>query len=88
VRFYQFASRWLTPFFQSASRSAAAVRDLTFGPASRLPFARRHMLATLAGIKTGPFSQLEPGEWHEAYRLAPTTAQAIAAVERTATPSG
>jgi salicylate hydroxylase len=88
VRFYQFASRWLTPFFQSASRSAATVRDLTFGPASRLPFARRHMLSTLAGIKTGPFSQLDPGEWHEAYRLAPATAQAIGAVRRTVTPSG
>lgn len=88
VRFYQLASRWLTPFFQSESRSAAMVRDLTFGPASRLQFARRHMLATLAGIKTGPFSQLDPGDWHEAYRLAPETAQAIAASRQTVTPSG
>ena len=68
VRFYQFASRWLTPFFQSESRSAAAVRDLAFGPASRLPFARRHMLETLAGIKTGLFTHLEPGDWHPTWR--------------------
>ena len=78
VRFYQFASRWLTPFFQSESSVAAAMRDLTFGPASRLPFARRHMLATLAGIKTGPFSQLDPGDWHEAYRFAAPAAGAVA----------
>lgn len=87
VRFYQFASRWLTPFFQSESRSAAVMRDLTFGPASRLPFARRHMLATLAGIKTGPFSQLDPGDWDEAYRLAPPVMNAVAQRQPVA-PSG
>jgi 2-polyprenyl-6-methoxyphenol hydroxylase-like FAD-dependent oxidoreductase len=87
VRFYQFASRWLTPFFQSESRSAAAVRDLTFGPTSRLPFARRHMLATLAGIKTGPFSQLDPGDWHEAYRFAHPITNAVAQRQPVA-PSG
>jgi 2-polyprenyl-6-methoxyphenol hydroxylase-like FAD-dependent oxidoreductase len=87
VRFYQFASRWLTPFFQSESRTAAAMRDLAFGPAQRLPFARRHMLATLAGIKTGPFSQLDPGDWHEAYRFAASAAGAVA-LRRPVTPSG
>ncbi|NJO24341.1 MAG: hypothetical protein HC868_17265, partial [Sphingomonadales bacterium] len=76
--FYQFASRWLTPFFQSESSAAAVLRDLTFGPANRLPFARRHMLATLAGVKTGPFSQLDPGDWHEAYRFAAPAAGAVA----------
>jgi salicylate hydroxylase len=86
VRFYQFASRWLTPFFQSESRAAGTVRDLTFGPASRLPFVRRQMLATLAGIKTGPFNQLDPGDWHEAYRLAP--AEPAIARRQPATPSG
>jgi 2-polyprenyl-6-methoxyphenol hydroxylase-like FAD-dependent oxidoreductase len=30
TRFYALASRWLTPFFQSDSRTAAVVRDLTF----------------------------------------------------------
>ncbi|HRD77713.1 MAG TPA: NAD(P)/FAD-dependent oxidoreductase, partial [Hyphomicrobiaceae bacterium] len=53
VRFYQFASRWLTPFFQSESRIAGAVRDLTFGPAARLGYVRRQMVATLAGLKPG-----------------------------------
>lgn len=77
VRFYQFASRWLTPFFQSESRSAAVLRDVTFGPTSRLPFARRHMLATLAGIKIGPLSQLDPGDWHEGYRLTPPGAETV-----------
>jgi 2-polyprenyl-6-methoxyphenol hydroxylase-like FAD-dependent oxidoreductase len=87
VRFYQFASRWLTPFFQSESRTAAAIRDLMFGPACRLPFVRRHMLATLAGIKTGPFSQLDPGDLHEAYRFAAPAAGAVA-LRQPAAPSG
>lgn len=87
VRFYQFASRWLTPFFQSESRSASALRDIAFGPAHRLPFARRHMLATLAGIKMGPFSQLDPGDWHEAYRFAPSATDAVAKRQPVA-PSG
>jgi hypothetical protein len=52
-----------------------------------LPFARRHMLATLAGIKTGPFSQLDPGNWHEAYRFAAPAAGAVA-LRQPVTPSG
>jgi 2-polyprenyl-6-methoxyphenol hydroxylase-like FAD-dependent oxidoreductase len=71
VRFYQQASRWLTPFFQSDSRLAALARDLTFGTAGRLPLLRTQMLATLAGIKTGPFTRMDPGAWHPAYALSP-----------------
>jgi 2-polyprenyl-6-methoxyphenol hydroxylase-like FAD-dependent oxidoreductase len=67
VAFYQLASRWLTPFFQSDSRFLGAVRDATFGLANLMPFAEGQMLRTLAGIKTGVFSQLDPGEWDERY---------------------
>jgi 2-polyprenyl-6-methoxyphenol hydroxylase-like FAD-dependent oxidoreductase len=67
VAFYQLASRWLTPFFQSDSRVLGFVRDATFGLASRVPFAEGQMLRTLAGIKTGPFSELDPGDWSERY---------------------
>jgi 2-polyprenyl-6-methoxyphenol hydroxylase-like FAD-dependent oxidoreductase len=67
VRFYQLASRWLTPFFQSDSRVAATLRDVAFGPMGRLPFLRGQMLATLAGIKTGALTRLDPGDWHPDY---------------------
>jgi len=67
VAFYQFASRWLTPFFQSDSRVLGFVRDATFGLASMVPFAEGQMLRTLAGIKTGPFSEIDPGVWSSRY---------------------
>jgi 2-polyprenyl-6-methoxyphenol hydroxylase-like FAD-dependent oxidoreductase len=69
VAFYQLASRWLTPFFQSDSRFLGAVRDATFGLASIVPFAEGQMLRTLAGIKTGLFSELDPGDWSERYAV-------------------
>lgn len=69
VAFYQLASRWLTPFFQSDSRFLGAVRDATFGLASRVPFAEGQMLQTLAGIKTGVFSTIDPGAWNPLYGL-------------------
>ena len=69
VRFYQWASRRLTPFFQSDSRTAGRLRDLTFGPMGRLPYLRGEMLATLAGIKTGLLTRMDPGGWHTDYAL-------------------
>jgi salicylate hydroxylase len=68
VAFYQLASRWLTPFFQSDSRVLGLVRDATFALASRLPFAEGQMLRTLAGIKTGVFSEFDPGAWNPRYQ--------------------
>lgn len=53
LRFYQRASRWLTPMFQSHSRIAAAVRDLTFPPLHAVPPMYRQMLRTISGVKTG-----------------------------------
>lgn len=67
VAFYQLASRWLTPFFQSDSRVLGLVRDATFGLASVIPFAEGQMLRTLAGVKTGVFSELDPGAWSKRY---------------------
>jgi salicylate hydroxylase len=69
TRFYSFASRWLTPFFQSDSRVAALVRDLTFPIAGRVPYVRREMVRTLCGMKTGLFTHLDPGQWHPDYAL-------------------
>lgn len=67
--FYSVASRWLTPFFQSDSRAAGLVRDLTFPLMGHVPYLRREMVRTLAGMKTGLFSHLDPGIWSERYRL-------------------
>lgn len=67
--FYSFASRWLTPFFQSDSRLAGTVRDLAFPIMGRIPYVQREMVRTLAGMKTGLLSHLDPGMWHPAYAL-------------------
>ena len=74
TRFYSYASRWLTPFFQSDSRLAALVRDLTFPIAGKVPYVRREMVRTLCGMKTGLFTHLDPGQWHPDYALAGTSA--------------
>lgn len=58
VLFYQFATRWLTPFFQSSALPLGWMRDWTFPLSQRIPWMRHQMAATLAGIKTGPFSEL------------------------------
>ena len=69
VRFYQTASGWLTPFFQSDSRLFPIIRDYSFGWMCRLPLLKRQMLRTLAGVKTGLFSVLNPGDIAPAYDL-------------------
>jgi 2-polyprenyl-6-methoxyphenol hydroxylase-like FAD-dependent oxidoreductase len=56
VRFYQYASWMMTPFFQSDSRALPWLRDLMFHPMRRLPWLHRQMLHTLAGLKTGLLS--------------------------------
>lgn len=53
VGFYQWMSRMLTPFFQSDSRLAPALRDFGFQQLYHLPYVRGEMLRTLAGFKTG-----------------------------------
>ena len=50
---YHRYSRWLTPLFQSERDRIAALRDLAFLPAGRLPLARGHMLRVLAGVQHG-----------------------------------
>ncbi len=60
VGFYQLASAAMTPFFQSDSRTLALLRDLTFDRLKVVPYLRREMVRTLAGLKTGPFSWRRP----------------------------
>lgn len=67
VGFYQTASHWLTPFFQSDSYVLPLIRDLTFGVMCKLPFVRTEMVRTLAGVKTGLFSAMNPGNIAQDY---------------------
>jgi 2-polyprenyl-6-methoxyphenol hydroxylase-like FAD-dependent oxidoreductase len=53
LAFYQFATRWLTPFFQSDSEILGTTRDLFMGGACRLPILRALMVRTMAGVKRG-----------------------------------
>jgi 2-polyprenyl-6-methoxyphenol hydroxylase-like FAD-dependent oxidoreductase len=58
LRFYQFATRWTTPFFQSDILPLGWLRDMAFPIIQQIPPLRRQMTATMAGGKTGPFSSL------------------------------
>jgi 2-polyprenyl-6-methoxyphenol hydroxylase-like FAD-dependent oxidoreductase len=53
LRYYQQASRLLTPFFQAHGRMAGWLRDAGLGLACRLPLVRGHMADTLAGVRVG-----------------------------------
>ena len=54
-RLYQFASRWLTPFFQSNAHSLAALRDFAFPLTTRFGPFRRRMVRILSGREAGAF---------------------------------
>lgn len=61
--FYQHATRGATPFFQSDYSLLGIVRDLSFPVMNSIPWARKQMTATMAGLKTGPFSMLSPDDF-------------------------
>lgn len=58
LRYYQLASRWLTPVFQSHLFPVGWARDLFMAPFCRASPFRDLMLTTLAGVRTGPLSVL------------------------------
>lgn len=53
LAYYQWATRFLTPFFQSNSRTLAFMRDLAMPIANRIGPMRRQMITTMAGVKRG-----------------------------------
>lgn len=53
LAYYQRASRWLTPFFQSSSRVLGWIRDLGFAAVTRIAPLRRKMIRTMAGLERG-----------------------------------
>lgn len=60
VQFYQHASAALTAFFQSDSWTLARLRDLAFDRMAIVPYLRREMIRTLAGLKTGLLASRDP----------------------------
>jgi 2-polyprenyl-6-methoxyphenol hydroxylase-like FAD-dependent oxidoreductase len=57
LRWYQFITRWLTPFFQSDWHALGLLRDAVFGPSTSIPFVKRQMVEAMAGISRGPLSK-------------------------------
>jgi 2-polyprenyl-6-methoxyphenol hydroxylase-like FAD-dependent oxidoreductase len=53
LRYYQSASRLLTPLFQSHSKLGSGLRDFGMGLVCRTPFLKQQMSLTLSGTKTG-----------------------------------
>lgn len=51
--FYQLATRWLTPFFQSDLTPLGWARDLLMSQSSRIGFVEREMVRSMCGTKTG-----------------------------------
>jgi 2-polyprenyl-6-methoxyphenol hydroxylase-like FAD-dependent oxidoreductase len=51
--FYQFATRWLTPFFQSDVPILGFLRDHGMGMMTKLAPFRREMVRTMCGVKEG-----------------------------------
>ncbi len=58
IRFYQFMSRLLTPFYQSDISGLAQMRNLSFRWMAYLPWLRRQMAATISGVKCGPLQEI------------------------------
>lgn len=62
VRFYQAASYWLTPLFQSRSWAAAMVRDLVFPAFRSISPLRREVARAMAGRKAGLFRRFDAAD--------------------------
>ncbi|MBL8954633.1 MAG: FAD-dependent monooxygenase [Myxococcaceae bacterium] len=60
LAWYQFVTRWLTPFFQSDFWPLGIARDVAMGLMCRLPVLRGEMVAMMAGISLGPFRRWSP----------------------------
>jgi len=70
LAFYQFATRWATPFFQSSYPPLGWTRDALFGFAGRIGWVRREMILSMVGVKRGflrrsmPIPELAPMPEH------------------------
>ena len=55
IRYYQWAARWLTPWFQSDSSMRGRLRDVVLPVLCRTPYVRMRMIRTMAGLERGLF---------------------------------
>jgi 2-polyprenyl-6-methoxyphenol hydroxylase-like FAD-dependent oxidoreductase len=69
LRFYQWASRWLTPLFQSDRAWLGPVRDLVMGTFGRFPIARGEAAALMAGVSLGPFRRFDLEKLRNGHRV-------------------
>lgn len=53
LAFYQFATRWLTPFFQGDASALGAMRDVAMPLVGRIPFFERTMTRVMMGTANG-----------------------------------
>ena len=51
--FYQLATRWLTPLFQSDASVLGWARDLAMPIGMAMPWARRRMVRSMCGLELG-----------------------------------
>lgn len=51
--YYQLATRWLTPFFQSDFAVLGVLRDFVMGSFGKIPYVEREMVRSMAGTKAG-----------------------------------
>lgn len=58
IRFYQWLSRALTPFYQSHDARLGWLRDTSFTWMYRVPWLRKQMARTIAGIKLNPLQEM------------------------------
>jgi 2-polyprenyl-6-methoxyphenol hydroxylase-like FAD-dependent oxidoreductase len=69
IRFHQRASRLLTPFFQSASKMRAPLRNAALAVMAKIPYFKGQMTRTFAGAKKGLFKTVNPGKWNKKYGI-------------------
>ena len=69
LRFYQAASRMMTPFFQSNSWFFGKLRNILLVLGNKMAFNRRFTAQVLIGTKTGIFSTMNPRDWAKDYDL-------------------
>jgi 2-polyprenyl-6-methoxyphenol hydroxylase-like FAD-dependent oxidoreductase len=60
LSYYQFVTRWLTPFFQSDLAPLGPLRDAIFPLAAQFPWAARQMVAGMAGVADWPWRPMHP----------------------------
>lgn len=60
LAYYQRATRWLTPFFQSDSLVLGWMRDIGFPMMRLMPAVKRLMMSSMAGVASGFLGRREP----------------------------